>query len=273
MTLTTNGEVGEPTRRDVRHTTHPLERTTKVGDVQYRGRVRTRHCVPHARSMTTVSDLALLTLDPATGARRLGSYGEIMLGGAGLNDLLLAGRLEVTGEGKKARVLVVDQTPVGIAYLDQALARLSWQRKPRRAADSVTRLGKKLPRAAYEALAGDGVLEARSAKVLGLFPTTRYAVRPEARRDELADGVRAVLLGEREPDERLGPLAALLGAGGQVKRVVPKGRRREAAKRAKALTEGVWASEAVRAAVKASEDAVMVAVMAATAASTAGGAS
>jgi len=222
--------------------------------------------------MTTVSDLTLLALDPAAGKSRLGSHAEIVLGGAALNDLILAGRLAVVGEGKKARVMVVDPAPVGTTYLDGALARLAARKRPLLARDAVTRLGKRLPTAVAQALTTAGLLEARPAKVLGLFPTIRFAALPQARRDELVAGVRAVLLGEREPDERFGTLAALLGAGRQVKLVVPKERRKEAEKRAKTLTEGQWASEAVRAAVKASEDAVMIAVMAATTMSAAGGA-
>lgn len=222
--------------------------------------------------MTTVSDLALIALDPASGKSRLGSHAEIVLGGGALNDLLLAGRLEVSGTGKKARVTVVDPTPVGTAYLDGALARLVARRKSLLARDAVNRLGKKLPGQVHGALAAGRLVEARHSRVLGVFPTTRYVVLPQAGRDELVDGVRAVLLGEREPDERSGSLAALVGAARLVKLVVPKRRRKEAEKRAKKLTEGAWASEAVRAAVKASEDAMTVAVMVATTAAASGGA-
>lgn len=225
--------------------------------------------------MTTTTDLALIALDPATGKRRLGTYGEIVLGDAALNDLLLAGRLSVAGEGKKALVSVADPTPTptGIAHLDAALARLTSRTKPLKSRDAVTRLGKKLPITTYEALVADGLLEAHPTKVLGLFPSPRYAALPQARRDELVAGVRAVLLGERAPDERLGTLGALLGAGRQVKLVVPKERRKEAEKRAKTLADGDWASEAVRAAVKAAEDAMMIAVLAATTTAGAGAAS
>ncbi|WP_165872914.1 GOLPH3/VPS74 family protein [Nocardioides jejuensis] len=223
--------------------------------------------------MTTTTDLALIALDPTTGKRRLGTYGEIVLGGAALKDLLLAGRLSVAGEGKKALVSVADPTPTGIAHLDAALARLTSRTKPLKSRDAVTRLGRKLPITTYEALVADGLVEAHPTTVLGLFPSPRYVALPQARRDELVAGVRAVLLGERAPDERLGTLGALLGAGRQVKLVVPKERRKEAEKRAKTLADGDWASEAVRAAVKASEDAMMIAVLAATTTAGAGAAS
>lgn len=228
---------------------------------------------PQTRSMTTTADLALIALDPTGGSSRLGSHAEVILGGCALNDLLLAERVAVGGEGRKARVTVLDATPVGTPYLDQALASLTSRAKPLRPRDAVARLGKRLPNAVHESLAADGLVEARPHKVLGLFPTTRYAVLPQAGRDELVAGVRAVLLGEREPDERLGALAALVGAARLAKLVVPKERRKEAEKRARTLADGEWASEAVRAAVKASEDAMMVAVMAATSAAAAGSAS
>jgi hypothetical protein len=223
--------------------------------------------------MTTTADLALLALDPASGRSRLGTYAEVALGGCALNDLLLAGRLGVTGEGRSARVTVLDRTPLGTPYLDEALARVVRRDKPLRPRDAVTRLGKKLPKTVPAALAADGLVEARPHKVLGLFPTTRYAALPQARREELVAGVRAVLLGEREPDERLGAVGALVGAARLVKLVVPKDRRREATKRAKTLAEGAWASEAVRAAVKASEEAMTIAVMAATTSAGGGAAS
>lgn len=225
------------------------------------------------RSMTTTADLALVALDPARGRPRLGSYSEVILGGAAFHDLLLADRVAVTGEGRKARVTVLDGTPVGTPYLDRALARLVWRNRELRPRDAVGKLGKKLPKAVYASLAADGLLEAHPHRILGVVPTTRYAVLPQARHDELVAGVRAVLLGEREPDERFGALAALVGAARLVPLVVPKGRRREATKRAKTLAEGAWASEAVRAAVKAAEDAMTVAVVAATAAASGGASS
>lgn len=216
--------------------------------------------VGHTHGMSTPADLALLALDPVSGASRLGSNAEAILGGAALNDLLLASRLAVVGEGRKARVTVVDTTPVGSPVLDRALARLAG-RKPLKPGDAAARLGKGLPRVVHTELVSQGLLEDRSRNVLGVFPLHRYAVLPRADRDALVAVVRAVLLGERTPDERSGSLAALLGAAKLVKHVVPRDRRKEAEQRAKTLTEGDWASEAVRAAVKASEEAVMIAVV------------
>lgn len=217
--------------------------------------------VGQTRAMSTPADLALVALDPVSGASHLGSHAEAILGGAALNDLLIAGRLAVAGEGRKARITVVDTTPVGSPVLNQALARLAG-RRPLRPGDAATRLGKGLPRVVHTHLVTRGLVEDRSRTLLGVLPLRRYAVLPQADRGALVADVRAVLLGEREPDERSGSLAALLGAGKLVKHVVPRERRREAEKRAKTLTEGAWASEAIRAAVKASGDAVAVAVVA-----------
>jgi hypothetical protein len=223
--------------------------------------------------MNTTADLALVALDPVRARPRLGSYAEIILGGAAFHDLLLAERVAVTGEGRKARVTVLDPSPVGTAYLDRALERLARRTRELRPRDAVARLGKKLPKAVYASLVADGLVEARPHRILGVVPSTRYAALPQARRDDLVAGVRAVLLGEREPDERSGALGALVGAARLVHLVVPKGRRKEATKRAKTLAEGDWASEAVRAAVKAAEDAMTVAVVAATAAASGGASS
>lgn len=217
--------------------------------------------VDQTRGMSTPADLALVALDPVSGASRLGSHAEAVLGGAALNDLLLAGRLAVTGEGRKARVTVVDTTPVGSPVLDRALTRLAG-RNPQKPGNAVTRLGKGLPGVVHTDLVAQGLLEDRSRKLLGMIPLRRYGVLPQADRDALVADVRAVLLSERAPDEHAGSLAALLGAGKLVKHVVPRDRRKEAEKRAKTLTEGAWASDAVRAAIRASGDAVATAVVA-----------
>lgn len=223
--------------------------------------------------MSTPADLALLALDPATGRSRLGSHADLILGGGVLHDLLLAGRIAVDGEGRHARVSVVDGSPTGSPVVDPALARLASRGKALRPRDAVGRLGKGLPKAVHADLVARGLLVDRSDRWLGLVPRARYVVLPAAGRDELVAGVRAVLLGEREPDERHGALAALVGAADLVRHLVPRERRREATKRAKTLTEGAWASEGVRAAVKASEEAMMIAVMAATTTAAAGGSS
>jgi Golgi phosphoprotein 3 (GPP34) len=212
--------------------------------------------------MTTSADLALIALDPSSGASRLGSNAEIVLGGGVLHDLLLAERLTVAGEGRKARVTVLSGTPLGSPVIDPAFAKLVWRDKPLKPSDAVTRLGKGLPRVVHADLVAQGLLEDRSRRILGAVPLRRWTVLPQAGRDELVAGVRAVLLGERTPDERFGALAALVGAAGLVKHVVPKDRRKEANRRAKTLAEGEWASEAVRAAIKASGDAVAIAVVA-----------
>ena len=138
--------------------------------------------------MSTPADLALLALDPTSGRSRLGSNAGSILGGAALQDLLLAGRLAVEGEGRKARVIVVDPIPTGSPVLDPALARLAG-RRPLKPADAVTRLGKRLPRAVHDDLVARGLLEDRSRTLLGVVPLRRYGVLPQAGRDELVDGV------------------------------------------------------------------------------------
>lgn len=220
--------------------------------------------------------MALIGIDPTRGTLRLGSHADLVLDGAALNDLILAGCVSVTGTGKAARFTAIDARRAEAASaLDAAsagaLARLAG-RKPTKPAAAVQRLTKGLRRAAYDDLVARGLVSRQDSTVLWVFPRSRYTLLPGSGHEQLTAAVRAVLLGESTPDEQTGTLAALLNAGQVVGKFVPKDRHREAKKRAKTLAEGEWASEAVRAAVQAADAAVTVAVIAASSAA-AGGAS
>jgi hypothetical protein len=223
--------------------------------------------------VSTLTDLVLLTTEPQSGRSKTSSAApDAVFGGAVLLDLVAAGAVALVGEGKRARVEVVDASLRADPVLEAGLARLR-DRKPAKAQSAVTRLGKHARRVAYEALTASGQVRPREDHVLGMFPVTRHDVVDLAGREELLTGVRAVLLQDQPADGRTGPLVGILHAGDLLGVVVDKPDRKRAKERAKEVSRGDWAAEGVRQAIAAANMAVMTAVMAAVVAGSAGGSS
>jgi hypothetical protein len=221
--------------------------------------------------MSTLLDLVLLTTDPATGKSKKGSAApDAVLGGAVLLDLVAAGAVRLEGEGKKARVVVADPSTRSDPEVEAGLARLR-DRKPGKAQNVVTRLGKKARAAAYDALTASGRVRPREEEVLGLFPVTRHDVVDVAGREALVAAVRDVLLDDVRPDDRTGPLVSLLHAGDLLGVVVDRPDRKRAKDRADEVSRGDWAAQGVRDAIASANAAIMAAVIAGSAAASAGG--
>ncbi|WP_149359617.1 GOLPH3/VPS74 family protein [Lolliginicoccus suaedae] len=225
--------------------------------------------------MGVAHDLVLLTTDPQSGKSYISStVSDAVLGGALMLDLIAAGRLAMKGEGRRARVQVLDKRPLGTPLLDDALGRLA-DRKPQKSANAVTRLGKRAQREVYGELAEQRAVARRRVKILGLFPTTRHDVLDTRRRSDLASSVKACLLRGARPDEVTGPLIALLSAADIIKPLVGKRDAKTARARAKKIAAGdgstEWASKGVREAVQAANAAVAAGVAASVAATSASG--
>lgn len=206
--------------------------------------------------MQVASALVLMTTEPVSGRSRIGSLqADPVIGGAFLHDLIAQGRVELAGEGRRARVDVRDPATVADPVLQRAFLRLQGRRplKPRAA---VTRLGKGGKDRVYAALCAEGVLRRREEKALGIFPVKRYDLIAADRRDQLVDAVRRVLLNDQETDVVTGPLIGLLLAADLVKVVVDKPDRKLAKRRAEVLAEGDWVSRGVREAIKATQGAI-----------------
>ncbi|WP_278314777.1 GOLPH3/VPS74 family protein [Lolliginicoccus levis] len=225
--------------------------------------------------MGVAHDLVLLTTDPQSGKSYISStVSDAVLGGALLLELVTAERLAVKGEGRRARVQVLDKHPLGDPLLDEALGRLV-DRKPQKPANAVTRLGKRAQKQVCAELAEQRVVAPRVVKILGLFPTTRHDVLDTRRRSELASGVKACVLRGARPDDVTGPLIALLSAADILKPLVGKRDAKAAKARAKKIAAGdgstEWASKGVREAVQAANAAVAAGVAASVAATSASG--
>ena len=219
--------------------------------------------------MPIAEDFLLLVTDPANGKCRLRSMViDIALGGANLVDLVYAQRVELTGEKKKAKVVLIDKTPLGNPVLDRAIWMLQ-SKGPLRPQAAGRQLGKKSQKPLYEALSARGTVQRRTEKRLGLFTVTRWPVIDSVRRDNLIRLIQASLLHGLDADDETGPLIGLLAASDSLRVVVDKPELKAAKARAKVIAEGDWASEEVRKAIQAANTVMIAAVVAATSASAA----
>lgn len=220
--------------------------------------------------MSTAEDFLLIATDPVSGKPLIASpQADPVFGGAFLLDLVTAERLTLEGEGRKARVIIVDRARVDDPLTEQAFERIR-NRGMQKPQSVVTRLGKNGRKSLYESLETKGAVRRRPAKALGIFPLTRHDVIDTARRDDLRARIRSSLLHDQPTDSETGPLIGLLSAADMVKIVVDKPDRKAAKARAKVLAEGDWASEGVRKAIQAAQTAITAGVVAATSAAAAG---
>ena len=124
--------------------------------------------------MLIAEDLLLLATDDATGKTTVSSMQlDPALAGAVLIELVVAGRVNLEGEGKAAKVVVTHQSPLGDPVLDAALQSLL-AKGPLKPSAAIPRLAKGLRGRLNDQLAGRGILRREQGKILGLFPTTRW---------------------------------------------------------------------------------------------------
>jgi hypothetical protein len=221
-------------------------------------------------TMLIAEDLLLLLTDDRSGKLLAPSNQvDVALGGALLVELVLAGRVELAGDGgqvRKGRLLVTDMSATADPLLDQALAELAdtQGKKPNAV---VPRLGKGLQARLHARLAEQGLLHEETAKILGVFPTHRWPSSDSAHEDSLRGPLVDALRVGATADPRLGALVALLHASKAVARVVDPAvvglTNKELNANAKQIADGDWASKAVRDAI----DAMLAAVIAATSSS------
>lgn len=222
-------------------------------------------------AMSTAEDFLLIATDPVSGKPLIGSpQADPVFGGAFLLDLVTTGRLTLQGEGRKARVVVVDRTPVDDPLTERAFARIR-NRGLQKPQNVVTKLGKNGRMLLYESLAKQGSVHRRPTKALGIFPLTRHDVVDTARRDDLRVRIHSALLHDQPIDAETGPLIGLLSAADLVKIVVDKPDRKVAKQRAKVLAQGDWATEGVRKAIQAAQAAITAGIVVATSAGASGG--
>lgn len=217
-------------------------------------------------------DLMLLLTDDATGRTTASDAARPLFGGALLVELAIEGTAIVdhnSGQGlfSTTRILAVERTGAGESDPLLAQAWTTVAQKPRSAQDLVGRLGKGTKEAVAQRLVERGILERREGRILGLFPTTTWPARDVAHERAVRERLHACLVVGATPDPRTAALVGLLHAVNQTHRVLDTGLpTAEVKRRAAAITQGGWATDAVKQAVAAAQVATMTAITAATSA-------
>lgn len=142
---------------------------------------------------------------------------QYALGGAILAELALRDRVAVTESKRRRRVTLLSAAPTGVPLYDECLGRVRDSRRPRPPSHWVTSFGatRKAGRRIGERLCERGVLRSERARVLFVFPSTRYR-QPDAgpRREVLLRLGAVVLGGESDAGRRTLTLLALANSVG-----------------------------------------------------------
>lgn len=215
--------------------------------------------------------LLLLLLDDDKGADTSWYGADPGLAGALLLDLTAAGALD-----ERDGALVATGFPPGHPLLAAAHRAVAGAEKRRDAQGWVDDLPKEL-KPLRTRLAGGlvdrGVLSEARRKVLGIFHTTRFPQADPRPEQELREGLRAVLMGERTPTAQQAMLVALLRPYDLIAKLVPKHERKAAKERAETIAAGGTAGEAVAEHLRGIESALLAASIATTAVATTSAAS
>ncbi|WP_157248449.1 GOLPH3/VPS74 family protein [Nonomuraea typhae] len=204
-------------------------------------------------NVTIAEEVLLLALGEEDGRQLIPSMQlDSALGGAILAELAVKERLTLTGK----KVTVVNSAPLGDDELDAVLTRIAGDGKERRPEWWVQKLySGKLRKRLLERLAARGTLTEQRAKVLGLFPTTRWPEADGSVEAEVRARVAAALAGS-DPDAATAVLVAVLHAAKLDRKAFPGAD----PKRVKEIAEGQWAGDAVAKLISTINSAIMVAV-------------
>ena len=210
--------------------------------------------------LTLAEELLLLALNEEKGtvvmAGSMGlSYG---LAGALLIDLIASGLVRLEGKDLVA-------SPSGSArdeLLDEALGAIRASKRTRTLGHWVNKIGRsggKTKKRLLDRLASKGILKQEEHRLLLVFPTMRYPEANPMPEYGIRERVRAAIRGFPPPDARTAALISLVHACDLTGVIFEKGERREAKKRAKAISQSQPVGSAVAHAVEAIKAAVIIA--------------
>lgn len=206
-------------------------------------------------------DVLLLLLDEQSGKVRDREHLDVVLGGAVLAELALAGAVTVPDRAGFFRrgVAVTEGSSTDDEILQAALELVGRQTKS--APDLVKALGKANRRAIQARLVERGLVVVREQRILGVIPRTRFPAADRSHVHVLRGQLQAALLHGEQPTARTAATIGVLSAIDALSHVIDRhGRSKNAIRqRAREIADGDWAAEAVRAAVRAAQAAIMAA--------------
>lgn len=188
------------------------------------------------------------------------------LAGALLLELTLARRLL----WQDRHAVVVDRTTLADPLAEEALEMIAAAPKVKTAEHWVgylARKNKRIDQRVFEELVRKGILTQVEKHFLWVIPYKRFPERNPRPEHLIREMLYDTVTGRIAPTERMLALLSLVKACGLLNEVVPRGERRSAKTKLRAMLESEQVGKAVSAVVNEINTAVMVAVIAATAAS------
>jgi Golgi phosphoprotein 3 len=208
-------------------------------------------------------ELMLLALRDEKGTVATGTWIDQALGGALLAELMLEGRVRLTGAGSKATARLVKRTPTGNALLDEAAGRIAESSKDRKLTHWVSKFSglKKLRHRAAEGLCERGILRSGTEKVLLFFERRVYPERDHRPEEALVERLRSAIFGSGEVDARTAVLVALSDRTSILRVVFDRKDLKERKDRIRRITEGEAVAQATREVVESLQTAIIVAAV------------
>lgn len=219
--------------------------------------------------MNLLGELLLLAYDDEGRKIHDGTRLDYGLGGALLLELTLSGRVDVVDKC----VVVIDPSPTGDPLVDDALARIRDDSRARKPGHWVGKFAKGTRQRVLDHLISREILRVEHGTVLWIFPKTTYpavhGTEPAAEADA-RQRMRAAVTTTGAVDARTAALCSLVSATDMNRRVFADLDRRQVTARLKEISEGDWASAAVKRAIQDVQTAVMAGAIAATTAAATG---
>jgi len=208
-------------------------------------------------------DVLLLLLDEQSGKVRVGQHLDVVLGGAVLAELALAGAVAVPDRAWffRRKVAVTEGSNTDDEILQAALELVDRQTKA--APDLVQALGKAGRPEIHARLVERGLVTAREERILGVVRRTRFPAADRSQVRLLRGQLQAALLHGQQPTPRTAATIGVLSAIDALPHVIDRhGRSKNAIRqRAQEIAAADWAADAVRAAVRAAQAAIRAASM------------
>jgi hypothetical protein len=217
----------------------------------------------HPNDLSLPEEILLLALHDEKGTIGMDSHYSYAVGGAVLAELLMAGRIELYGTGKKRQVMLADPEPTGRRFLDDCLGRISESGKSRSAQDWVSRFAhtKQLKHRLAQPLCDRGILREGDGSFLLLFTRRIYPEVDSGPESELIERLRRAIFSDDEVDPRTAVLVSLAHHATLLPNLFDKRELKTRKARIEEIGRGDACSQATREAIEAMRAAVFVAVI------------
>lgn len=212
------------------------------------------------RPLWLQEEVLLLALRDAEGTIPADSMYAYAVGGAILSELLLAGRIAISGAERRL-VSLVDREPLGEPVIDECLAEIAEAKTPESLTSWVSRLSgiRHLKHRVAEGLCQLGILRAEHDRVLLVFSRKTYPEADHQPEQAMVERLREAIFGDADQvDPRTAALLSLALSADMLKSVFDRQELEARRERVERVTRGQLVGEAAREAIEAMQMTMMM---------------